>query len=244
MPHTHIGTCGFCTRQAEFFRTFRLLEVQKTFYQPPRLKTLERWREQAPEDFEFTLKAWQPITHPGSSPTYRRSRLTEAERAECGFFRDTQTVRDAWDRTLECARALEATFVIFQCPKRFRPTGENVANMRRFFEWAERDSLGIGWEPRGKEWEAALIEELCRELDLVHVVDPFHVKRCFGTPSYFRLHGRMTGDGRFDYKYRYTEDELRQLHDMCTARPTYCLFNNDAMCDDAARFDKLLERAH
>src|SRR5215203_2623615 len=69
---TKIGTCGFGMAQLEYARTFSCVEVQHTFYEPPRLTTLIRWREQMPADFEFTLKAWQLITHEARSPTYRR----------------------------------------------------------------------------------------------------------------------------------------------------------------------------
>lgn len=239
MPEIRVGTCGFCMRQAAFFRTFPLIEIQKTFYQPPQVTTAERWRAEASEGFEFTLKAFQAITHVGSSPTFRRSKLSDAERAECGNFADTRTVREGWRQTLEIARALRASFVIFQCPKRFRPSEENVANLRRFFQWAERDDLRLGWEPRSSEWTKSLIKDLCRELGLVHVVDPFHDPPLYGTPRYFRLHGRITGEYRFEYRYQYTDAELRELLEKCTANQTYCLFNNDSMRDDAQRFRRL-----
>ncbi|MHC1610664.1 MAG: DUF72 domain-containing protein [Candidatus Methanospirareceae archaeon] len=35
----------------------------------------ERWRLRAPKEFEFTVKAWQLITHEPTSPTYRKARL-------------------------------------------------------------------------------------------------------------------------------------------------------------------------
>jgi uncharacterized protein YecE (DUF72 family) len=57
------GTCGFGVAQAEYAGTFSCVEVQHTFYEPPRLTTLNRWRTQMPKDFEFALKAWQLITH-------------------------------------------------------------------------------------------------------------------------------------------------------------------------------------
>jgi len=56
-----------------YFGRFGLVEVQQTFYKMPKLETAARWRQQAPSDFEFTLKAWQLITHPSVSPTYRRA---------------------------------------------------------------------------------------------------------------------------------------------------------------------------
>lgn len=89
-----VGCCGFPLAQARYFRAFRLLEVQQTFYQPPRLTTLQRWRATAPEGFEFTLKAWQLITHEPSSPTYRRLRtsIPESRHARYGSFRCTNEV--------------------------------------------------------------------------------------------------------------------------------------------------------
>ena len=38
------------------------------FYKPPQVKTLEGWRAEMPEGFEFTLKAWQFITHEAQQP--------------------------------------------------------------------------------------------------------------------------------------------------------------------------------
>jgi uncharacterized protein YecE (DUF72 family) len=63
-----IGTSGFGVAQAEYARRFSCVEVQHTFYEPPRLTTLNRWRRQMPPDFEFALKAWQLITHEGQEP--------------------------------------------------------------------------------------------------------------------------------------------------------------------------------
>src|SRR5689334_4828994 len=109
MPEVRVGPCGFCMRHADLFRTFAVMEIQQTFYQPPRLKTVQRWREEAPPNFEFTLKAFQAITHPGGSPTYRRCKLSATQRQECGFFRDTETVHAAWETTRILAAALRAS---------------------------------------------------------------------------------------------------------------------------------------
>ena len=237
-----VGTCGICLRQSEFFRTFRLVELQQTFYRPPRVSTVERWRRDAGESFEFTLKAFQAITHAGSSPTFRRSGLSEGERDECGSFRDTDVVRAGWQVTRRLADVLQATFVVFQCPNSFRPTDENVARIRRFFHWAERGRLRFGWEPRGEAWTDGLVEELCRELDLVHIVDPFYRTSVHGRPRYFRLHGEVIGN-RINYHYRYTDDELAWLEAHCAGTDTYLLFNNVPVCDEALRFLRRLERS-
>jgi uncharacterized protein YecE (DUF72 family) len=235
MAEIRVGTCGFCMRQADCFKTFRVIELQQTFYQPPRLATAQRCRELAPPEFEFTLKAFQAITHLGGCPTYRRCKFSAAERAQCGSFRDTPVVRSAWHTTLALAQALRATLVVFQCPASFRPTEENLANLRWFFRWAERDGLFFGWEPRGRAWTAPLVKALCKELDLLHAVDPFQNQPLHGVPFYFRLHG-IGG-----YEYRYSDEELQHVRRLCTAQLAYCMFNNTAMREDALRFLHMLE---
>ena len=116
MGDVRLGLCGWTVGAAAYFREFRVLEVQQTFYDPPQNATLVRWRRQAPPSFEFTLKAWQLITHDASSPTYRRLRrpLSAEQRRDCGSFRTTPVVLAAWERTLECARLLRATAVLLQ----------------------------------------------------------------------------------------------------------------------------------
>ena len=231
------GCCGFRLSRPEYFARFPVVEVQQTFYQPPQISTLKRWREEAPEDFEFTLKAWQLITHDGASPTYRRIKreLTEAERETCGSFRSSQIVREAWDVTRECAETLRATRILFQCPARFKPTETNVGHMREFFSLVERGRFIFMWEPRG-EWPRELVAALCRELDLVHVVDPLVERTVTPERCYFRLHVRW-GSGR----NRYEDDELTELYTMLPRGETsYVLFNNVRMAEDATRFQRLV----
>jgi uncharacterized protein YecE (DUF72 family) len=130
---TKIGTCGFGVAQAEYARTFSCVEVQQTFYQPPGLTTLERWRREMPADFEFTLKAWQLITHEAKSPTYRRlkRKLSETEKAEAGRFRATEIVTEAWSATLAAALVLKAKTILFSArpvsnkPQRTLPGWKN-----------------------------------------------------------------------------------------------------------------------
>src|SRR6185436_15653169 len=181
-----IGLCGFTMSARAYFETFPVVEVQQTFYEPPDEKTLLRWREQAPPGFEFTMKAWQVITHRGTSRTYRRLK-SAVDLSECGAFDPTATVLRAWERTRRCAEILRATMILFQCPASFRATEENVANMRRFFSAIDRPARFL-WEPRG-DWPDALVAEICAELDLTHVVDPFLRASVTSGLAYWRLHG-------------------------------------------------------
>lgn len=233
-----IGCCGFPVNKRRYAQNFSLVEVQQTFYQPPQTKTLARWRAEVPEGFEFTLKAWQLITHAATSPTYRRLRekIPSRSAARYGAFQPTDEVFAAWERTAEAARALRTRLILFQSPARFTPTAEHIANLRAFFRRIDRQGFRFAWEPRGT-WEAKTAARLCQELHLIHVVDPFKAAPAWGTLNYFRLHGR-TG-----YRYRYTADDLHALAELCRGRKTtYLLFNNLAMFDDARRCQRLLAR--
>jgi uncharacterized protein YecE (DUF72 family) len=233
------GCCGFRMAMAEYTLRFPAVEVQQTFYQPPQVSTLERWRADAPPGFEFTMKAWMLITHEARSPTYRRLKreLSEEEREECGSFRATRMVREAWEITLACAQALKAQRILFQCPASFKPTKENVKNLREFFTGITRPpELQLLWEPRGG-WPDELVRDLCRELDLTHVVDPFAARTLTPTKIYFRLHGR-TG-----FRYVYEDDELEELYSMLPeAGTSYVFFNNVRMREDASRFQVISDR--
>lgn len=234
-----LGMCGFTIGAAAYVRRFPVVEVQQTFYDPPPLATLEKWRTQAPPDFEFTMKAWQVITHFGTSSTYRRLRrdFGERERAEAGGFRLNATTRAAWDATLEAREALRATAILFQCPASFRATPENVAAMRAFLGAVARpDGVRLLWEPRGP-WPDDLVLGLCRELGLIHAVDPFVRPSLTPELLYWRLHGNGS------HYARYTDDELRQLIAWLPEREeveAYVLFNNIPRVKDVKRFQELL----
>ena len=242
-----IGTSGFGIAQADYFRVFPCVEVQHTFYQPPKLSTLERWRAAAPTDFEFVLKAWQLITHDSKSPTYRRlkSELTEKEKEEAGYFRDTEIVKEAWEVTLACAKALKARTILFQCPASFKQTAENISNLEKFFGNLNRrenhdDRYRFCWEPRG-DWDPQVIKTICKTLKLRHAVDPFKVKSVTPARIYFRLHGKN------GWRYEYEESELRELASILAqvaprSQTPYVFFNNARMIQDALEFQSITLR--
>jgi len=228
-----VGLCGFTIGAAAYYETFSVVEVQQTFYDPPSATTLERWRNTAPPDFEFTMKAWQVITHAGTSRTYRRlkSPFTEKQRSEAGGFRVNATVMGAWETTLACARRLRATAILFQCPASFRATEENAAQMRNFFAEIERPSgMKLLWEPRGP-WPDETIASLCADLDLVHAVDPFIRPSVTRGVTYWRLHGNGSSYAS------YTDEELDQLRRWLPPNEeAWVMFNNIPRVEDARRF--------
>ncbi len=231
-----IGCCGFPVKKAVYAAHLSVVEVQQTFYEPPRVVTARRWRTEMSPEFEFTLKAWQLITHDAKSPTYRRLKtvLSPEERSQAGGFKPTPLVRRAWEATREIAAALNARVILFQCPASFGPSPQNIDNLRRFFQELNRHPFRLAWEPRGS-WPPPEVERLCRELHLIPASDPFTNPLVPCPIAYFRLHGR-TG-----YRYAYTKADLLELTNFLTdQKEAYILFNNINMWDDARQFLQII----
>lgn len=89
-------------------------------------------------------------------------------------------------------------------------------------------------EPRGP-WPDALVAELCRDLDLAHVVDPMQGETVTPGQTYYRLHGTS------GMRHVHTDAELRSLRDRVRERDRpYVMFNNLPRVGDAERFRALL----
>jgi len=195
-----------------YFKEFDVAEAQTTFYNLPRIETTRNWRRKASKGFEFTVKAWQGITHPPTMPTWRRTRLKipPNEQEHYGFFRPTDDVFEAWSHTQEICKALGAQVCLMQCPARFDASEAHIANMRRFFSEIDRGGITIAWEPRGPTWMDKLTDPICRELDLILCVDPFAKPISLRQDTvYLRLHGRPPGETM--YNYRYSDGDLMLL---------------------------------
>lgn len=235
-----VGCCGFPIRRVIYYQKFSIVEIQQTFYQLPRIETARRWREEAPPSFEFTVKAWQLITHEPTSPTYRRLKLDipEKKKKNYGFFKQTEEVQEAWSQTEAFAQVLEAKKVLFQTPSSFNPTPGHIQNLKAFIKKIHRGRFILIWEPRG-EWTRKEVEGLCRELDLVPCLDPFEGVPPKGKILYLRLHGR-TG-----YRYSYSREEMEEVIEKGRGyQEADILFNNQRMYENALECRNLLDEPY
>lgn len=220
-----VGCCGFAASMKRYFEAFELVELNRTFYEYPRLDTVEGWREKAPEAFEFTVKAHQDITHKA------KMRL------------DDDCVK-AFEYMRQICKILKARILLFQTPGSLRP--ERLSEAEKFFRGVDRENLTLVWETRGSEWEKPEVYEglsrVLRSLDVVHVTDPFRVLPAYtGHIAYFRLHGL----GEELYYYQFTDGELRRLGEIAKkfeaeGKVVYVLFNNLSMFEDGLRFMRYL----
>lgn len=262
MGRISIGTCGYRffdagegwqdeyeSKLQAYSDTFAVGELNRTFYKLPQVATADRWRREAVTGFEFTMKAWQAMTHHWRSPTWNdyRDDVPEDRTDEVGALRPTEFVVSAWNRTRRIAEALEADVVVVQTPPSFDCTEDHEADMRELFGRLDRDGLTVAWEPRG-DWPAHRdrIEAICGDLDLVHVVDLLREKPVTTSGvAYTRLHG-LNAD-RSDYDYDYSADELAELASRLLALAddhdrVYCLFNNYEMYTNALDLASILDQ--
>jgi uncharacterized protein YecE (DUF72 family) len=232
-----IGCCGFATSFERYVRALDVVEVQQTFYKPPKPETAERWREKADSikrEFEFTVKAFQVITHPPTSPTYRKAKLEVG--GDVGFFNPVKEVFEAWEKTKEIAEILRADKILFQTPSSFKMTGENLKKVDEFFSSIEGGFTFI-WEPRDYSERLAEFVEVLKRHGIIECVDPLVSQPCLEQEiNYFRLHGTYEGK-RIIYSHTYTDEELFELRRRARkfSNP-YVMFNNKTMFQDALRF--------
>jgi len=221
-----VGCCGYPVSMTRYYQSLSLVELNNTFYKYPRLSTVEGWRNKAPQNFEFTVKAHQDISH--------------------NYKLRFDAASSSFEKMKEICSILKSKILLIQTPASFSPDLLSVA--ADFFSKVEKGDLILVWETRGPKWESQKVREDLRkvleELEIPHVTDPFKVMPVYaGSVAYFRLHGL----GKRMYYYQYSDDELISLREKIKVfnsneRTVYVLFNNLSMFEDALRFKSLIEK--
>ncbi len=221
-----IGCCGFQISRNKYFENLRLVEIQKTFYKPPRLSTLERWRREAPGDFEFTVKAWMAFTHDPRSRIWSKTGLPREE--DYGLLKPTKRNFGIWEEFKEVIKKLNVRVVVFQSPPSFKATKENVNNANRFFSSIKGD-FRLAWEVRDESWVLSKdFYLILKSHDITHVVDLLRKTPLYGKFRYYRLHGARK-DKKIVYSYKYSKENLSNIVSLIKKfqlGENYVLFNN------------------
>jgi uncharacterized protein YecE (DUF72 family) len=154
MARVWVGTSGFSYKEwkgafyprdlpdREFLKYYssrlRAVEIDSTFYRMPSQATLEAWRMATPDDFRFSLKASQQITH--------RQRL--------------QVPSDALKHLLSLVPTLGArlAMVLYQLPPFFRC---DAARLRDFLEVLPAD-INSAFEFRHASWFVPEVYDLLK----------------------------------------------------------------------------------
>jgi len=209
----------------KYYESFSLIELNRTFYEYPRMSTIIGWREKAPQEFEFTVKAHKDISHK--------------------FKFEQEPSLKAFETMKQICQALKARILLIQTPGSFRP--DKLSDAEKFLSKIQRDDLIIVWETRGAAWDhpdvRKKLADTLKKSNATHVTDPFKVLPVYiNQVAYLRLHGL----GKELYYYQHSDNELKQLNRLvepleCDGKEVFVLFNNLTMFEDAVRFKSYIE---
>lgn len=247
MKIVKIGCCGFPLSRTKYYSEYSVVELQNTFYELPSIEWCYKTRSEAPESFEFVVKAWQVLTHPCTSPTWRKMRRKPSGDLEkYGFLKPTRENLEAFSRVLEVADTLRSRIILLQTPSSMVFNDEAIGSVREFFREVSTLSskrIILAWEPRG-EWARRLdvLSGIIEDYGVIHVVDILKSKPLPNSSGllYSRLHGL---NGEVNYKYRYSVEDfmnMKSVLENLDFREAYVMFNNVYMKLDSASFKKIL----
>lgn len=197
------------TRWLDFYAEhFDTVEVNNTFYHLPRASTFEKWRDQVPGGFLFTLKASRYITH--------IKRLIDTE--------------DAVDLFMERAELLEDKLgpILFQLPPSYH---KDLDRLETFLQIVCNRARGF-FEFRHTSWYTQdtwdLLDAFGFGLCVHDLGDSAPPRVITSKQIYVRFHG--SGGGRYEGKY--TASEMKDWSRWINDRPSdvthvYAYFNND-----------------
>jgi len=219
----NIGTCGWSylpkkfvspgqSRLVAYAKVFDTVEITSTFYQLPKTSTARAWRKDVDKvntKFEFTVKVPKLISHVSN-------------------FTDL----DTWEKIKDIGEALNAKVMVFQTPKSFKETPENIKKMKNFF--GSISGFEFTLEARG--WSQKTIDKVFPKIGLIQIVDPFSKDPLKQKFNYYRLHGK----GEIMYRYRFKDEDLAFLKSKMK-KGYYLMFNNIFMYDDSMRMKELVK---
>ncbi|NLT65452.1 MAG: DUF72 domain-containing protein [Acidobacteria bacterium] len=207
------------------------IEINSSFYAPPRSKDTASWARRVANNprFRFTAKAWQRLTHERSASE------------ESSLIAECDEVRASMAPLMEAER-LGA--LLIQFPWKFRYTPENQDYLEKLF--GHLSDFPVVVEVRHASWDVDSFYEFLRGhgVAFCNVDQPLIGKsirpgeRVTAPLGYFRLHGRnyktwfkedVGRDARYDYLY--TKPEIRRLAGKIrtvreNAKESYAITNN------------------
>ena len=215
----------FSSKLQAYATKLPVIEINTSFYKIPSLKVAKKWRQEVDvvnKNFEFTLKVFQGVTHADKFST----------RKSIHWFNEMKKV----------ARVLNSKVLLFQTPASFKPTVQNLKKADKFFKTIKRDKFKLVWEVRWQEnWPQKVVKAFFSKHKINQCVDPFRFDFCYARDfTYYRLHGM----GTFSmYSYQFNKQDLKKLKERLKGKkPTYVMFNNVWMFEDALKLARSLRK--
>jgi uncharacterized protein YecE (DUF72 family) len=198
---------------------FNFVEANNTFYKYPSTRMVERWRHTVPEDFTFTVRCNQDLTH------------------KIGF-RPVDEAYDVFGRMLEVCRVLDAPFLHLLTPPSYIFDDANLAETKNLLSSISLKGVHLAWEVRSP-LNTKLIN-LMRDFNIVHSVDMSREEPAYESEV---IYTRIFGKGKHNI-YQFTDEELVETDRKILkskAEKVHVTFHGLRMSSDALRFKKFKE---
>lgn len=198
---------------------FNFVEVNHTFYEHPDSRMVERWRRTVPEDFVFSVRCHQELTH--------RVGLKPVDQAYAAF-----------SKMIGICKMLEAPLLHLLTPPSYLFDDEEIGQARDFLSSVSLNGVHLAWEVRSTVNEKLI--SLMKDFNIIHSVD---LSRETPKVESEVIYTRLFGKGKHNV-YQFTDDEMEQIDKKvrdANAKRAVVTWHGVRMTSDAARFKKYKE---
>ncbi|MDZ7713333.1 MAG: DUF72 domain-containing protein [Rhodovibrio sp.] len=200
---------------AHYAQHLGAVELNASFYRLPMQNMLKGWAKRTPEDFSFSVKAWQQLTH--------RKRLRDCGEPLQVFFERMQPLAD------------RTAAVLFQMPPKMPRDVDRLEAFLRQLPAGTR----AAFEFRDPRWHVPDVTDVLARHNAAFVPFELAEQRAPAVATadfvYVRLHGREA-----KYRGRYGRAQLQPWADwlrgqIADGRDAFVFFDNTDHADDAVR---------
>lgn len=165
----------------------RLVLLERTLLEPPRLAAMQRWSAAVRRRFpnaEQVPFVWHLVSHAPQDGLRARSRRRPAgEDIAFGGLQPTAEVQRAWDVSKLCVQGCGASRVVLRTGPSLSPGALGRKRLRAFVEARAAEGIGVVWQPEGL-WEPDGARAFARELGIQVCLPAFEGGRpCRADPA-------------------------------------------------------------
>jgi uncharacterized protein YecE (DUF72 family) len=197
-----------------YSEVFNFVEVNQTFYEYPDMRSVERWRRTVPDEFTFSVRCHQDLTHKiGLKPVDEAYYVFSQMISYCGV--------------------LDSPFLVLETPARYVFGQEEVDRARDFFSSINLKGVRLIWEIRASV--TAAVVDLMADFSVVHCVDLSKEKPLLESDV---VYSRLFGKGKHNV-YQFTDKELVDIDrnaESTSHKIVAISYHGVRMNTDAARF--------
>jgi uncharacterized protein YecE (DUF72 family) len=202
-----------------YSEVFNFVEVNYTFYEYPEIGRVEHWRRIVPNNFTFTVRCHQDLTH--------KIGLKPVDGAYAVF-----------GQMIGYCRILNAPFLHLETPASYILDEARLKEANEFFSTINSKDVRLAWEIRSPMTEKVV--NLLHDFNIVHSVDLSKEEPALTSDV---IYARLFGKGRHNI-YQFMDEELEEIDQKILkseAKMAAITYHGIRMNADATRFKQYKE---